>query len=969
MGDELQLHGPREKKKRTGGATYSPGTPPSSSSLQRGIVPFHSELDALVLGVLQKGLRGHGTLKRFGAVTLSSCVFDRDSSELMVAIGHVQSAVVAMFKLQLALSFAEIIFISTLCRFSTAYTPADNYLISCGSSVDTTVGQRVFVADDSGSVTLTSSHSAAVRAPPGSVPGSDNATAALYQTARVFTAPSSYAFKISRPGRHFVRLHFFPFASQRYDLAAASFKVSTQDAVLIGASSSSSPSSPVRDEFLLDVARGTLIVTFVPLAGGLAFVNAVEVVSVPDSLFAGPAAALGSAGQQLSPVVPPLQTAYRVNVGGPEVAADGDALWREWSTDQGNMVGSAVTREVVYTGRLNYLTGEATLDDAPDIVYATARELVMSDGGFDSSKQMTWQFDVAEHPASSYLIRFHWCDIVSRAPGLLRIDVYVDSYTAVKDFDLSAKGNGTLAFPYYVDFVLGSSDPTGKMTISVGSSSATEMNSTLPDPILNGIEIMMMHFSSGSVVVVEPTAGSKRQHLAIILGSICGAFAVVSIAAVLAIFFLRKKEAKVQSTPSQSKSSSTPWTPLLSRLSLRSRRHSSIGTEQPPSSFTVDGDMPGAMIPTAVSPAAPSYRFPFAMLQEATDNFDESLVIGAGGFGKVYRAMLPDGTKVAVKRASPESRQGAREFRTEIELLSGLRHRHLVPLVGYCDERDEMILLYEYMEQGSLRSRLYGGAATAERALSWAQRLEACAGAARGLLYLHTALAKPVIHRDVKSSNILLDGGLAAKVSDFGLSKPGPELGETHVSTAVKGSFGYVDPDYARTRKLTAKSDVYSFGVVLLEALCARPVVDPRLPKPMVNLVEWALHWQGRGELDKIVDRRIAAAVRPQALRKYGETAAKCLAERGADRPAMEDVVWSLQFVLRLQDDSGLDFSDVSSLNLVHELTPPLDSHRRSSHGNEAGGEEVQDVSVTDGDFTDVSMRGAFWQMVNVGGR
>ncbi|KAJ1282528.1 hypothetical protein BS78_03G059200 [Paspalum vaginatum] len=870
---------------------------------------------------------------------------------------------VAMFKLQVALSTAGIIFISTLCRFSTAYTPADNYLISCGSSVDTVVGQRVFVADDSGSVTLTSPHSAAVKAPTptGSVPGSDNTTAALYKTARVFTAPSSYAFKISRPGRHFVRLHFFPLASQRYDLAAASFKVSTQDVVLIDAFPPASTDSAY--EFLLDVARGTLIVTFVPLAGGLAFVNAVEVVSVPDSLFAGPAEALGSAGQQLSPVVLPLQTAYRVNVGGPEVGADGDALWREWSTDQRNMVGSAVTREVVYNGRLNYLSGEATLDDAPDIVYATARELVMSDG-VDSSRQMTWQFDVAEHPAS-YLIRFHWCDIVSRAPGLLRIDVYVDSYTAVKDFDLSAKGNGTLAFPYYVDFILGSSDPTGKITISVGSNSTMKANSTLPDPILNGIEIMEMQFSSGSVVVVEPTAGSKKQHLAIILGSSCGAFAVVSIAAVLAIFLFRKKEAKVQRTPSQSKSS-TPWTPLLNRLSLRSRRHSASGTE-PPSSITDDTDMPGAMIPAAVSPA-PSYRFPFAMLQEATDNFDESLVIGAGGFGKVYRAMLPDGTKVAVKRASPESRQGAREFRTEIELLSGLRHRHLVPLVGYCDERDEMILLYEYMEHGSLRSRLYGSAATAERALSWAQRLEACAGAARGLLYLHTALAKPVIHRDVKSSNILLDAGLAAKVADFGLSKPGPELDETHVSTAVKGSFGYVDPDYARTRKLTAKSDVYSFGVVLLEALCARPVVDPRLPKPMVNLVEWALHWQGRGELHKIVDRRIAATVRPQALRKYGETAARCLAERGADRPTMEDVVWSLQFVMRLQDDSGLDFSDVSSLNLVHELTPPLDTHRRScSHGNEAGGEEEE--GVTDGDFTDVSMRGVFWQMVNVGGR
>ncbi|RCV24742.1 hypothetical protein SETIT_5G110400v2 [Setaria italica] len=862
-----------------------------------------------------------------------------------------------MDKLLLALNLVRII--SVLCCFSAAaYTPEDNYLISCGSSAGTMVGQRFFVADDdSGSVTLTSPHSTAVRASPGSVPVSD--AAALYQTARVFAAPSSYSFKIGRPGRHFLRLHFFPFVSQSHNLAATSFKVSTQDAVLIDSftPAKNDMSEPVRDEFLLDVARDTLVVTFVPLAGDLAFVNAVEVVSVPDDLMAGPART--SLGQQLIPAFLPLQMAYRVNVGGPAVAAHNDTLWREWTNDMSYLASSSadiVTRELAYNGSLDHLAGEATRDDAPDVVYASARQLVMS----TMVGQMTWQFDVDKRPAS-YLIRFHWCDIVSRAPHLLSIDVYVGSHTVVTRLDLSTiGGNGTLAVPYFMDFILDSSDPSGKISIYVGSSWSMKGNrSAFPGPILNGIEIMKMHFSSGSVVVVEPTAGSKKQNLAIVLGSICGAFAVVSIAFALVIF-LRKKEDKLLPSPSQSPSS-TPWMPLLSRFSLRSRGPGA--SEAGSSSFAVDKDTPGA-IPIAGS-SSPSYRFPLAMIQEATDNFDERLVIGAGGFGKVYRAVLPDGTKVAAKRASPESRQGAREFRAEVELLSGLRHRHLVSLVGYCDDGGEMVLLYEHMEHGSLRSRLYGGGAAT--ALSWAQRLEACAGAARGLLYLHTALAKPVIHRDVKSSNILLDGGLAGRVADFGLSRAGPEpeLDETHVSTAVKGSFGYVDPEYARTRKLTAKSDVYSLGVVLLEALCGRPAVDPRLPKPMVNLVEWALHWQGRGELDKVVDRRIAAAVRPQALAKYGETAARCLAERGADRPAMEDVVWSLQFVMRLQDDSGLDFSDVNSLNFVRELTPPSDPRR---HEDEAGGEE-EGATATDGEYTDVSMRGVFWQMVNVGGR
>jgi hypothetical protein len=865
-----------------------------------------------------------------------------------------------MDKLLLALNLVTII--SVLCCFSAAaYTPEDNYLISCGSSTGTTVGQRFFVADDdSASVTLTSPHSTAVRASPGSVPISN--AAALYQTARVFAAPSSYAFKIHRPGRHFLRLHFFPFASESHDLSAATFKVSTQDAVLIDnfTPAKKDMSEPVRDEFLLDVSRDTLVVTFVPLAGGVAFVNAVEVVSVPDDLMAG--AARTSLGQQLVPAVLPLQTAYRVNVGGPAVAADDDTLWREWTNDQSYKATSAdiSTQVLTYNGSLDHLAGAATRDDAPDVVYASARQLVMS----TMVGQMTWQFDVDKRP-SSYLIRFHWCDIVSTAPHELSIDVYVGSHTVVTGLDLPTKGgNGTLAVPYFMDFILDSSDPSGNIIVYVGSAlSMKENRSAFPGPILNGIEIMKMRIGSGAVVVVEPPAGSKKQNLAIVLGSICGALAVVSIAVVLVII-LRKKEDKVAELPSPSQSpSSTPWMPLLSRFSLRSRGPgASVAGSFP--SFAVDKGTPGAI--SIARSSSPSYRFPLAMIQEATDNFDERLVIGAGGFGKVYRALLPDGTKVAAKRASPESRQGAREFRAEVELLSGLRHRHLVSLVGYCDEGGEMILLYEHMEHGSLRSRLYGGGAAAT-VLSWAQRLEACAGAARGLLYLHTALAKPVIHRDVKSSNILLDSGLAGRVADFGLSRAGPEpeLDETHVSTVVKGSFGYVDPEYARTRKLTPKSDVYSLGVVLLEALCGRPTVDPRLPKPMVNLVEWALHWQRRGELDKVVDRRIAAAVRPQALAKYGDTAARCLAERGADRPAMEDVVWSLQFVMRLQDDTGLDFSDVDSLNFVRELTPPPDPRR---HEDEAGG-EGESASATEDEYTDVSMRGVFWQMVNVGGR
>ncbi|XP_055810332.1 receptor-like protein kinase HERK 1 [Solanum dulcamara] len=187
-----------------------------------------------------------------------------------------------------------------------------------------------------------------------------------------------------------------------------------------------------------------------------------------------------------------------------------------------------------------------------------------------------------------------------------------------------------------------------------------------------------------------------------------------------------------------------------------------------------------------------SFQVPFVYLQEATNNFDDKLLIGSSGFGKVYRGVLRDGTKVALKRLKPESKQGLEDFRTEIEILSQFHHPHLISLIGYSDERNEMILIYEYMENGNLSSHLYGSDLHLPT-MSFEQRLEICIGAAMGLHYLHTG---GVIHGDVKSTNILLDEKFVAKITDFGLCKKRPELDQTHVSTAVKGSFGYLDPEY-----------------------------------------------------------------------------------------------------------------------------------------------------------------------------
>ncbi|KAL6897785.1 hypothetical protein ACP4OV_006744 [Aristida adscensionis] len=835
---------------------------------------------------------------------------------------------------RLLLGLLGIIAISFLGVCSADFTPADSYLINCGSTADTTVGQRVFAADNSQAAILTSSSSVAARAPLNSVSGLTNFM--LYQTARIFAVPSSYSLKIKSHGRHFVRLHFFPFKYQSYDLATASFKVSTQDAVLLNnftAPGAGASPAPVVKEYSLNITRDMLILTFVPLGSSapLAFVNAVEVVSVPDNLITDSVQTVNPVGQFLGMSMQPLETFYRINVGGAKVTADNDTLWRTWETDERVFSNSTVTQVRSFPGRLNYQKGLATPEDAPDSVYKTVRRLV-AQNNTGSVSNMTWQFSVDGR--SSYLIRFHFCDIVSQAAYQLYFDVYVDSYSVMDDLDLSTQSSGSLAVPYLLDVVLPSSDPSGNLSVSIGASS---MKIAAPDGILNGLEIMKMNISTGSIAVVKPPSVAK-QHLAVILGTVLGGVAAVIIGIVLCVLCKRKKKSQ---PPSSTGRPSSSWTPLngLSFLTSGSRTTSRTTLTSGTTSDT-------------------SYRIPFVVLQEATNRFDEQMVIGVGGFGKVYKAVMQDGSKVAVKRGNQKSHQGLREFRTEIELLSGLRHRHLVSLIGYCDERNEMILVYEYMEKGTLKSHLYGGDMPP---LSWKKRLEICIGAARGLHYLHTGFAKSIIHRDVKSANILLDENLLAKVSDFGLSKVGPEFDQTHVSTAVKGSFGYLDPEYFRRQKLTDKSDVYSFGVVLLEVICARPVIDPTLPREMINLAEWAIKWQKRGELDQIVDQRITGAIRPEALRKYGETVEKCLAEYGVDRPTMGDVLWNLEFVLQLQE-AGPDISNIDSMNQISELP---------SNAKRVGSLEIStaDESRMPIDYTDLSTSNAFSQLVNTEGR
>ncbi|XP_021723320.1 probable LRR receptor-like serine/threonine-protein kinase At1g06840 [Chenopodium quinoa] len=303
-------------------------------------------------------------------------------------------------------------------------------------------------------------------------------------------------------------------------------------------------------------------------------------------------------------------------------------------------------------------------------------------------------------------------------------------------------------------------------------------------------------------------------------------------------------------------------------------------------------------------------EFTFRELLHATNHFNSSAQVGRGGYGKVYKGILANGgAVVAVKRAEDGSLQGKHEFLTEIQFLSRLHHRNLVSLVGYCSEADEQVLVYEYMPNGTLRDWLSG---KSERTLNFVMRLRIALGAARGVLYLHTEANPPIFHRDIKASNILLDANLTTKVADFGLSHLAPVMDDEgsvphHISTIVKGTPGYLDPEYFLTHQLTDKSDVYSLGVVFLELLTGVPPISHGK-----NLVREVNAAQKSGSLFDIIDSKMGDYP-SECVERFIELALRCCQDKPEMRPSMLDVVRELENLLQLVPDSMI-MSNTSSL-------------------------------------------------------
>ncbi|KAJ9549552.1 hypothetical protein OSB04_022095 [Centaurea solstitialis] len=290
--------------------------------------------------------------------------------------------------------------------------------------------------------------------------------------------------------------------------------------------------------------------------------------------------------------------------------------------------------------------------------------------------------------------------------------------------------------------------------------------------------------------------------------------------------------------------------------------------------------------------------FTFRELAAATKNFRPESLLGEGGFGRVHKGRLEStGQVVAVKQLDRNGLQGNREFLVEVLMLSLLHHPNLVNLIGYCADGDQRLLVYEFMPLGSLEDHLHDLPPDKEP-LDWNTRMKIAAGAAKGLEYLHDKANPPVIYRDLKSSNILLDEGYHPKLSDFGLAKLGPVGDKTHVSTRVMGTYGYCAPEYAMTGQLTLKSDVYSFGVVFLELITGRKAIDNTRAPGEHNLVAWARPlFKDRRKFPKMADPLLQGRYPVRGLYQALAVAAMCLQEQAATRPLIGDVVTALTYL------------------------------------------------------------------------
>ncbi|XP_027361601.1 receptor-like protein kinase FERONIA [Abrus precatorius] len=803
-----------------------------------------------------------------------------------------------------------------------SYVPSENIVLNCGSNTSKLVQNdgRYWNGDIASPYVSSNANTKSLiaRAP--------NTLQYIpevpYMTARIFRSQFTYKFNVTS-GPKFIRLHFHPASYTDLNISNAFLSVSAGNFTLLHNFSVSLNAdyfnlSYFMKEFIVYVSGSTLELTFTPSyndSDAYAFVNGIEVVSMPLDLYiCGDDAPLPLVGHDPKIVYiyndSAMENLYRLTVGGEQISPKYDTgMFRTWDTDEHYIFGANIGIQPSNMAMPVLFANNAPTYTAPEDVYRTSRSMgPLGSGIVNLNYNQTWFFPVDS--GFNYLVRLHFCEVdydITKVNEVV-FSVFLNNQTAETYVDPIAMGGGP-GFAIHRDYVVMVPQINeGKQDLWLDLHPNKDSKPMYYNAYVNGVEIFKLSTfdeknlaglnpsprnSKSSVIVKAPHVAkfNKKKKFTIILTG-CGFFAV---ALSILLYFVPHRSKVIRCRRIMS------WCGLALH------------------------------IPNQIEKAKKSSfccHFSMKEIKVATNDFDEALLIGTGGFGSVYKGSFDGGaTFVAIKRANPMSEQGASEFEAEVLLLSKHRHNNLISLLGYCNEEGEMILVYDFMANGTLYGHLHMRQGD-QPPLTWIQRLEICIGVAKGLHYLHTGTKHSIIHRDIKTTNILLDHNWVPKISDFGLSKASyPSI----ITTNVKGSIGYLDPEYYQCHKLTEKSDLYSLGVVLLEVLSARLAVSQGEDDEQVNLAEWVMSCFENGSVEQIMDPSIEGSIVKECFELYLGVAMKCVAESGVERPSIGEVLQSLVQAMHCQknasttQDVNVNRNYNSGLQGNSDLTPGVE--------------------------------------------
>ncbi|XP_059633107.1 receptor-like protein kinase FERONIA [Cornus florida] len=763
------------------------------------------------------------------------------------------------------------------------YYSVDDIAINCGSSGSSSAFDgREWIGD------MGSTFTSPKEAKPISVISSATVHQSLFAdsipnlTARISHAQFTYTFQL-RPGQKFIRLLFYPASYPGFETSKALFNVKAGQFTLLNSFSPSITADALgvsyfAKEFCVNIEENQVFhITITPSKSTsyfdvYAFINRIEIVSMPAGLYYTANGDLGAflVGNKFRFCIDngtALEMVHRLNVGGRSILSVEDfGMFRMWSEDKKYLLQSSLLR-VSTSNMITYKNMPTYV--APFKVYQTGWS-TDSNQLTNQAYNFTWNLPV--DLGFRYLVKLHFCELqpMITDSSQKQFDLLLNNKMVEIDANVIkwSGGNGVAIYRDYVVMMEGDRMECRRdliITLQLKYVSSTKKI----DPILKGIEIFKLTNPDNNLACANPVFRTHASRPRIPkLQRILSAFSSINFIVTGAILIL------------------TLLNFIVYHLNILQSNSSKIN------------------ILSSLDEEELHRHFSLLEIQLATNNFDDGLVIGKGGFGNVYKGLINKTRCVAIKRLNLQSKQGAQEFWAEINALSDLRHNHLVSLIGYCDDCLEMILVYdyEYMAHGTLADHLHKGSrnGSGDIPLSWEQQLNISIGAARGLDFLHTSSGAHhgIIHRDVKSSNILLDENWVAKISDFRLSKlDTANASRTHISTNVKGTFGYLDPEYFMTRRLTKKSDIYALGVVLFEVLCGRRAVDLTLEDEQHSLALWAPNCIRKGKIDQLIDPSMKEQISPYCLRRFVKIANKCLHDQPNERPTRAEIVARLDLI------------------------------------------------------------------------